>query len=93
MAGWLGKKYATIIASLLLGNLIFLAIFGARTWGVLESSELTTYDYFIRIKPEIVDNFIKENGMEGSPRRRVEDEIVFQNTYKLNTTYYILNTN
>jgi len=53
MAGWVGKKYATIIASLLLGNLIFLAIFGARTLGVLESSELTTYDYFIRIKPRI----------------------------------------
>jgi len=53
MPGWSEKKYATLIASLVLGNLIFLAIFGARTAGILESSELTAYDFFIRIKPRI----------------------------------------
>jgi len=45
-------------------------------------------EYFVRPKPEIVEGFIRENDLEGIPRRRVEDELVYQNTYKLNTKYY-----
>jgi glutamate synthase domain-containing protein 1/glutamate synthase domain-containing protein 3 len=45
--------------------------------------------YFVRIKSEIVSTFIEENGMKDVPSRRIEDEIVFQNTYRLNTTYYM----
>ncbi len=45
-------------------------------------------EYFVRLKPEVIDQFIQENSLQDASRRRVEDEIVFQNTYKLNTTYY-----
>ena len=45
-------------------------------------------EYFVRPKGEAVDKFMLDNNMEDLPRRRVEDEFVFQNTYRLNTTYY-----
>lgn len=45
-------------------------------------------EYFVRPKPEVVEKFIADNSMAELPRRRVEDELVFQNTYRLNTTYY-----
>jgi glutamate synthase domain-containing protein 1/glutamate synthase domain-containing protein 3 len=44
--------------------------------------------YFVRVRPEVMADFITENGLEELSTRKVEDEIVFQNTYKLNTTYY-----
>ncbi|MBN2043529.1 MAG: hypothetical protein JW757_00810 [Anaerolineales bacterium] len=44
--------------------------------------------YFVRVRPEVMEAFIQENGLEGMSDRRVEDEIVFQNSYKLNTAYY-----
>jgi glutamate synthase domain-containing protein 1/glutamate synthase domain-containing protein 3 len=44
--------------------------------------------YFVRIKPEVVDVFRVENNMQDAPQRKVEDEIVFQNTFKLNTQFY-----
>jgi glutamate synthase domain-containing protein 1/glutamate synthase domain-containing protein 3 len=44
--------------------------------------------YFVRIKPEVVDAFRSEHSMQDAPQRKVEDEIVFQNTYKLNTQFY-----
>jgi len=44
--------------------------------------------YFVRVKPEIVKAFQAEFNMGDAPQRKVEDEIVFQNTYKLNTRFY-----
>ena len=44
--------------------------------------------YFVRIKPEVVAAFRAENDMGDAPQRKVEDEIVFQNTYRLNTQFY-----
>ena len=44
--------------------------------------------YFVRIKPEVVRTFRVENNMQDAPQRKVEDEVVFQNTYKLNIQYY-----
>jgi len=44
--------------------------------------------YFVRLKPEIVAAFRSEHNMEDELQRKVEDEIVFQNTYKLNTQFY-----
>jgi glutamate synthase domain-containing protein 1/glutamate synthase domain-containing protein 3 len=45
-------------------------------------------EYFVRVKEDAINQFIQEHGLENASRRRVEDEIVFQNTYRLNTTYY-----
>ncbi|MBN1452183.1 MAG: hypothetical protein JW963_14295 [Anaerolineales bacterium] len=44
--------------------------------------------YFVRIKPDVVKAFRAEFNMQDAPQRKVEDEIVFQNTYKLNTRFY-----
>jgi glutamate synthase domain-containing protein 1 len=44
--------------------------------------------YFVRIKPEVVSAFRAEFNMGNAPQRNVEDEIVFQNTYKLNSQFY-----
>lgn len=45
-------------------------------------------EYFVRIKPEVIKEFIEAHQMRDLPRRKVEDEIVFQNTYHLNVRYY-----
>jgi glutamate synthase domain-containing protein 1/glutamate synthase domain-containing protein 3 len=44
--------------------------------------------YFVRVKPEILKEFIKRNNLEGLTLRQAEDEFVYQNTIKLNRTYY-----
>ena len=44
--------------------------------------------YFVRIKPDIVKSFRDEFNMDDAPQRNVEDEIVFQNTFKLNMQFY-----
>ncbi|MFZ5821100.1 MAG: glutamate synthase, partial [Chloroflexota bacterium] len=44
--------------------------------------------YFVRVKPDLLAAFRAENDMGDAPQRKVEDEIVFQNTYKLNTRFY-----
>ena len=44
--------------------------------------------YFVRVKAEVVDSFREEHGLAEAPQREVEDEIVYQNTYRLNTAFY-----
>jgi len=44
--------------------------------------------YFVRVKPEVYEAFIAEHGLAEAERRAVEDEIVYQNTYRLNTEFY-----
>lgn len=44
--------------------------------------------YFARVKKDVLSRFAKEQKMEGAPERSVEDEFVYQNSYKLNQSYY-----
>ena len=44
--------------------------------------------YFVRIKPEVLKMFRAEHNMVDTSLRNLEDEIVFQNTYRLNSQYY-----
>ena len=44
--------------------------------------------YFVRIRPNVVNAFRAEFNMGDVSQRKVEDEVVFQNTYKLNTQFY-----
>jgi glutamate synthase domain-containing protein 1/glutamate synthase domain-containing protein 3 len=44
--------------------------------------------YFVRVKPEVLKGFIKQNNLEGLTLRQAEDEFVYQNTIKLNRMYY-----
>lgn len=44
--------------------------------------------YFVRVKPEVLDHFMAKNGLEGAPRRRVEDEFIYQNSFNINKAFY-----
>ena len=44
--------------------------------------------YFVRVKPEVLNHFKDQNGLEEMPVRRVEDELVYQNSFNINKAYY-----
>ncbi len=44
--------------------------------------------YFVRVKPEVLRHFTAQNGLEGSPARRVEDEFIYQNSFNINKAFY-----
>ena len=44
-----------LATSLFVGAIVFLAIVGLRSTGALESLELTAYDWYIRMQPEVSD--------------------------------------
>lgn len=44
--------------------------------------------YFVRIKPEKLQTFKDEHDLHNLPARAVEDEFVYQNSFKLNSSYY-----
>ncbi|MGD0627511.1 MAG: glutamate synthase [Thermodesulfobacteriota bacterium] len=46
------------------------------------------YRYFVRAKKEILADFGAENHLAGMDPRRVEDEFIFQNSFKLNREFY-----
>jgi len=44
--------------------------------------------YFVRVKSDVLDKFIAENGLASLDRRDAEDEFVYQNSFQINTRYY-----
>jgi len=46
------------------------------------------YTYFCRVRPEALEEFSKSNHLQDVDRSTVEDEFVYQNTYRLNTRFY-----
>lgn len=61
--------------------------------GRLEVQPPEVFLYFGRVKRGAVEAFRKKNGLEAAatpafPRNRIEDEIVYQNSYGLNRTFY-----
>ena len=44
--------------------------------------------YFVRVKPEVIDKFSSDNKLSAMPERELEDEFVYQNTFKLNSKFY-----
>ncbi len=44
--------------------------------------------YFVRVRPEIAAAFREEHQLSDLSQRQVEDEVVYQNTYRLNVSYY-----
>jgi len=44
--------------------------------------------YFGRVKPEVLAHFAEQNGLRQLPARAVEDEFVYQNSFRLNQRYY-----
>jgi glutamate synthase domain-containing protein 1/glutamate synthase domain-containing protein 3 len=45
-------------------------------------------EYFVRPKSGLIDDFSQEHAISALPRRMVEDEFVYQNTFRINTAYY-----
>jgi len=46
------------------------------------------WQYFVRVKPEVLQYFIQQHKLYDVLWRKVEDEFVAQNCYKLNDTFY-----
>ncbi|HEX9133766.1 MAG TPA: hypothetical protein VF844_15860, partial [Ktedonobacteraceae bacterium] len=44
--------------------------------------------YFVRVRPDVRANFRQQHGIADLKGMSVEDEIVYQNTYRLNRAYY-----
>lgn len=54
----------------------------------LEVPPPTIARYFVRVRPEVLEDFARGNGLGGAGERGVEDEFVFQNSVRLNRRYY-----
>ncbi len=54
----------------------------------LEVKPPDVWRYFVRVKPKVLDKFIQANLLNDMDRRKAEDEFVFQNSNRLNQTYY-----
>ncbi|MDD5640696.1 MAG: glutamate synthase [Syntrophales bacterium] len=54
----------------------------------LEVCPPEVWRYFVRVKTEVLQHFIQANKLYGIPARKVEDEFVSQNCYRLNETFY-----
>ncbi|MFC1862441.1 glutamate synthase [Thermodesulfobacteriota bacterium] len=46
------------------------------------------YRYFVKVKDDVLDDFIKDNSLEGLTRRQAEDEFVYQNSFRINQKFY-----
>ena len=44
--------------------------------------------YFLRVKPQVLQQFMKDKGLNFRESRRAEDEFVYQNSFKLNSEFY-----
>src|SRR5712692_472124 len=54
----------------------------------LEVEPPEVWRYFVRIKRDALARFAEEHGLEGVKKSEVEDEFLYQNSYRLNREYY-----
>ncbi|MCP3874551.1 MAG: glutamate synthase [Desulfobacteraceae bacterium] len=54
----------------------------------LEVKPPDVWRYFVRVKPDVLEKFIRYNKFYDMDPRKAEDEFVFQNSTRLNQTYY-----
>jgi len=54
----------------------------------LEVEPPEVYRYFVRVKSEVLDDFAQNNNLGTLNRNELEDEFVYQNSYRLNLQYY-----
>ncbi len=54
----------------------------------LEVEPPAVYRYFVRVKPEVLADFAEKNNLGELKASEVEDEFVYQNSYRLNLAYY-----
>ena len=44
--------------------------------------------YFVRVKQDVLDQFIAENNLQDLDPRQAEDEFIYQNSFRLNDKFY-----
>ncbi len=44
--------------------------------------------YFVRVRPNVLDRFATEKGLISLSAREIEDEFIYQNTFRLNQAFY-----
>src|SRR5437867_10840958 len=54
----------------------------------LEVEPPEVYRYSVRVKRDVLADFARKNGLEGLEENEVEDEFLYQNSYRLNQQYY-----
>jgi glutamate synthase domain-containing protein 1/glutamate synthase domain-containing protein 3 len=54
----------------------------------LEVQPPEVFRYFVRIKKDVLAEFARKNGLAGLQENEVEDEFLYQNSYRLNQQYY-----
>lgn len=54
----------------------------------LEVKPPDVWRYFVRVKPDVLDAFIKENELENLEPHEAEEEFINQNSFKLNDEFY-----
>ena len=59
-----------------------------RTMPGLDMEPPEVVRYFCRVRPEVLSRFAEQNGLRHLPARQVEDEFVYQNSFRLNQRYY-----
>jgi len=60
----------------------------SRSISGLEIQPPDIWCYFVRVRPDVQASFRQQHGIADEHSMSVEDEIVYQNTYRLNRTYY-----
>ncbi len=54
----------------------------------LEVRPPDVWRYFLRVRPNVLAHFAEENDLEDLSPRQVEDEFVYQNSFRLNQSFY-----
>jgi len=54
----------------------------------LEIRPPDVWRYFVRVKKNVLEDFVDKNKLDGMDRRRAEDEFIYQNSYRLNHKFY-----
>jgi len=54
----------------------------------LETEPPEVWRYFVRVKAEVLNAYIRTHGLEEWERRKVEDELIFQNSLRINKKFY-----
>src|SRR5256885_16659745 len=64
------------------------AVDGYRSIPGLEVEPPEVYRYLVRVKPDVLEDFARKNDLSGHKGSELEDEFVYQNSYRLNLQYY-----
>jgi glutamate synthase domain-containing protein 1/glutamate synthase domain-containing protein 3 len=54
----------------------------------LETKPPDVWRYFVRVKGDVLDRFVRETKLEDMDIRKAEDEFIYQNSFKINTKFY-----